>query len=89
MLNRHRRASSRNHRAMPLVRVVARPTHVEAAAIRRALPGAAPTRSSFQKMPHPPATARPIPGAVSTRPTAATARGRPTSAAWPVAATRW
>src|ERR1700730_7489465 len=77
-----------NQRETLLGRVIARPTQVEVAATFRAPPGAAPESNSFQKIPQPPASTFPTPGAVKSRPTAATARGRPTSTAWPVAAIR-
>ena len=42
-----------NHRDTPVPAVSARPTSVDAAAARRAEPGAAPSSSSFQKIPTP------------------------------------
>ena len=72
-----------NHRAVTVGAVSRARNRVAAAATVRCVPGGDPSSSSFQKIPHPPASAFPTTGAVSSRPTAAIALGLPTSAAWP------
>jgi len=70
-----------NHRAVLDCEVSPAPRLVAAAATVRARLAGAPSRSSFQRIAQPPASADPTPGKVRARPVAATAIGRPTSVA--------